>query len=95
MKNVLVLGGTGFVGRHLCEHLNRAGIRATVPTRRLNNAQAVQMLPLVQPLEADVHDAAALARHLDDGIRDAELLRGLSGVVPFADLAILGAHRGG
>lgn len=64
MKNVLVLGGTGFVGRHLCEHLNRAGIRATVPTRRLNNAQAVQMLPLVQPLEADVHDAAALARLL-------------------------------
>lgn len=64
MKNVLVLGGTGFVGRHLCEHLNRAGIRATVPTRRLHNAQAVQMLPLVQPLEADVHDAAALARLL-------------------------------
>ena len=60
----MVLGGTGFVGRHLCEHLNRAGIRATVPTRRLNNAQAVQMLPLVQPLEADVHDAAALARLL-------------------------------
>ena len=64
MKNVLVLGGTGFVGRHLCEHLNRAGIRATVPTRRLNNAQAVQMLPLVQPLEADVHDAATLAQLL-------------------------------
>ena len=64
MKNVLVLGGTGFVGRHLCEHLNRAGIRATVPTRRLHNAQAVQMLPLVQPLEADVHDAATLAQLL-------------------------------
>jgi len=64
MKNVLVLGGSGFVGRHLCEHLNRAGIRATVPTRRLNNAQAVQMLPLVQPLEADVHDAATLAQLL-------------------------------
>ncbi|MEW5886908.1 MAG: complex I NDUFA9 subunit family protein [Pseudomonadota bacterium] len=64
MKNVLVLGGTGFVGRHLCEHLNRAGIRATVPTRRLHNAQAVQLLPLVQPLQADVHDAATLARLL-------------------------------
>jgi len=64
MNNVLILGGTGFVGRHLCERLNRAGIRATVPTRRLLNAQAVQMLPLVQPLEADVNDAQALARLL-------------------------------
>ena len=64
MNNVLILGGTGFVGRHLCERLNRAGIRATVPTRRLRNAQAVQTLPLVQPLEADVHDAQALARLL-------------------------------
>ena len=64
MNNVLILGGTGFVGRHLCERLNRAGIRATVPTRRLRNAEVVQTLPLVQPLEADVHDAQALARLL-------------------------------
>ena len=64
MNNVLILGGTGFVGRHLCERLNRAGIRATVPTRRLRNAEAVQTLPLVQPLEADINDAQALARLL-------------------------------
>ena len=64
MKKVLVLGGTGFVGRHVCEHLNRLGIRATVPTRRSINAQAVQMLPLVDVIEADVHDEAALSRLL-------------------------------
>ncbi len=64
MKKVLVLGGTGFVGRHVCEQLNRLGIRATVPTRRSVNAQSVQMLPLVDVIEANVHDDAALARLL-------------------------------
>ena len=62
MKKVLVLGGTGFVGRHVCEQLNRLGIRATVPTRRLARAQTVQMLPLVDVIEADIHDRATLQR---------------------------------
>jgi len=64
MKHVLVLGGTGFVGRHLCEQLNRAGIRATVPTRHLSHAAVVQTLPLVDVVQADVHDASTLARLL-------------------------------
>lgn len=62
MKKVLVLGGTGFVGRHVCEQLNRLGIRATVPTRRAVNAKQVQTLPMVDVLEANIHDAAALDR---------------------------------
>jgi len=33
---VLVLGGTGFVGRQVCEQLARLGWQITVPTRRLN-----------------------------------------------------------
>ena len=32
LKNILVLGGTGFVGRHVCEKLARLQVRATVPT---------------------------------------------------------------
>ena len=59
MKNVLVLGGSGFVGRHVCEALNRAGVHVTVVTRRLP-ARSVQMLPLVTVVQADVHDVAAL-----------------------------------
>ena len=47
MKKVLVLGGTGFVGRHVCEQLTRAGIRVAVPTQRALNAQHVQMPPKV------------------------------------------------
>ena len=60
MKNILVLGGTGFVGRHVCEKLHRQGWRITVPTRRAINAAAVQHLPRVTVVEADVHDPAQL-----------------------------------
>ena len=59
MKKVLVLGGSGFVGRHLCEALNRHGIQVTVPTRRLP-ARSVQMLPFVTVVRANVHDADSL-----------------------------------
>jgi len=57
---ILLLGGTGFVGRHVCEHLVRAGHRVTVPTRRASRAAAVQTLPGLTVLESNVHDEAAL-----------------------------------
>jgi uncharacterized protein YbjT (DUF2867 family) len=63
-KNILVLGGTGFVGRHVCEKLQREGWTTTVPTRRAINAKAVQHLPRLTVIEADVHDEAALLRLL-------------------------------
>jgi uncharacterized protein YbjT (DUF2867 family) len=61
MKKILVLGGTGFVGRHVCEKLSRLNYRITVPTRRRINAQSVQHLPMLDVIEADIHDPAALA----------------------------------
>ena len=61
MKKILVLGGTGFVGRHLCEKLSRHGYRITVPTRRCSNAQLVQSLPMLDVLEVNIHDPVALA----------------------------------
>lgn len=64
MKNVLVLGGTGFVGRHVCEQLNRLGVRVTVPTRQPDHAKAIQMLPMVTVLHANVHDEGVLERLL-------------------------------
>ncbi len=60
IQNVLVLGGTGFLGRHVCEKLHRQGWRITVPTRRAVNAAAVQPLPRVTVIEANVHDPAQL-----------------------------------
>ena len=62
MKNILLVGGTGFVGSHVCEKLVRQGWHVTVPTRRLSNARHLLHLPLVTVLELDVHDEAALLR---------------------------------
>jgi NADH dehydrogenase len=63
-KRVLVLGGTGFVGRSVCERLveRNASTRLTVATRRLAQAKSVQFLPAVDPVQCNVHDDAQLAR---------------------------------
>ncbi|HEV6968979.1 complex I NDUFA9 subunit family protein [Roseateles sp.] len=55
--SVLVLGGSGFVGRAFCEQLTRrfgGAACITVPTRRLPHGQSVQALPGVTVLQADV-----------------------------------------
>ena len=67
MKNILVLGGTGFVGRSVCERLaenGRGSGRIAVATRRRVSGRKVQLLPTVELIEADVHDDAQLARLL-------------------------------
>lgn len=62
MPRALILGGSGFVGRHVCEQLVRAGWHITVPTRRAVNAASVQSLPGLTVIEASVHSPADLAR---------------------------------
>jgi uncharacterized protein YbjT (DUF2867 family) len=64
MKNIFVLGGTGFVGAHVCEKLARAGWHVTVPTRRRSNAKGIMHLPGLTVLEMNVHDEQALTRGL-------------------------------
>jgi NADH dehydrogenase len=66
MKNVLVLGGTGFVGAHVCEKLAHQDWHVTVSTRRRSNARHLLHLPLVSVMEMDVHDEAALTRAVVD-----------------------------
>jgi uncharacterized protein YbjT (DUF2867 family) len=62
MKKILVLGGTGFVGRHLCKELARLEYRVTVPTRDIFKAQAAPSVPSLDLVQADVHDEPTLAR---------------------------------
>jgi len=62
MSRICVLGGSGFVGRHIVEHLVEASHFVVVPTRRRERAKHLIMLPTVDVVEADVHDPAALAR---------------------------------
>ena len=64
MKKVLILGGSGFVGRHVCEKLNQQQIHVTVLTRRRENARHLQMLPLVDVIEVASLDSGSLAAQL-------------------------------
>jgi NADH dehydrogenase len=60
-RNVLVIGGTGFIGSHIIAKLADADCRVTVPTRRETHATHLLLLPDVeQVVEANVHDDAAL-----------------------------------
>ena len=66
--NLLILGGTGFVGRSICGLLvDRSGggsAQVVVPSRRPERAKHLQMLPTVRLAEADVHDEAQLTELL-------------------------------
>jgi len=60
-RNILVIGGSGFVGSAIVRKLAAAGRRVTVPTRRRDRAKHLILLPTVDVVEADVHDDAVLA----------------------------------
>jgi uncharacterized protein YbjT (DUF2867 family) len=57
---ILVVGGSGFVGRHLVARLATANHSVTVPTRRYTRGRNLQTLPGVTIAAADVYDDAAL-----------------------------------
>lgn len=65
--NVLVLGGSGFIGRALCEELQRAGHSATVPTRRDRQWRGLAPLPAVTVVKGDVLGEAGLLERLLPG----------------------------
>jgi NADH dehydrogenase len=62
IDTVLVVGGTGFVGRHLVCRLVDAGYRVLVLTRRRDHARHLFLLPTVEAIEGDAGDPATLAR---------------------------------
>jgi len=61
-KDVLVVGGSGFVGTSLANRLAERGLRVRVPTRRRSRAGHLLPLPTVDAIEADIHDDATLER---------------------------------
>jgi NADH dehydrogenase len=63
---VLVLGGSGFVGRHVVNRLVEDDWRVIVPTRRRERAKELVLLPTVDVVEADVSDPVALAKLATD-----------------------------
>ena len=61
-QNILVVGGAGFVGRHLLAALAARGVRVTVPTRRRERAKHLILLPTVDVVEVERLDARTLAQ---------------------------------
>lgn len=62
VKAVLVVGGSGFIGRHLVASLAAAGIGVTVPSRRRERAKHLILLPTVDVVQADVTQPGVLER---------------------------------
>ena len=62
MQKIVITGGTGFVGRNVCERLfaHSPEARLVVPSRRRSTGRDLQVLPTVDLLACNVHDAAAL-----------------------------------
>jgi len=61
-RRVCVLGGTGFVGRHLACALVEAGYRVRIPTQNRERHRRLLVLPGVELVNADVHDDERLRR---------------------------------
>ena len=85
-KKILLIGGTGFVGRHLARVLVDAGVQVTIPTRRYEKNRDVTMLPSVTLVEADVNDAGVLERLVsgqDAVINLVGILHGATPEIPY------------
>lgn len=63
---VLVIGGTGFIGRHLVARLVKAGHTVNVPTRRYQHGRDLLVFPALNLIPADVHEDGALERLLSE-----------------------------
>jgi len=75
---VCVLGGSGFIGRHVCHALAAAGYRIRVATRDRERAkEQLILLPTVDVTSANIHDPAQLAAF----VRGADAVINLVGVL--------------
>jgi uncharacterized protein YbjT (DUF2867 family) len=64
-KNILVLGGSGFIGRYIVNLLVDRGRRVLVPSRRRDQAKHLILLPTCDVVEANIYDDATLDRLVD------------------------------
>jgi len=60
LQKVLLIGGSGFIGGWIASCLSERGVRVTVATRHLENGKQRATLPMVNVVEANVNDPAAL-----------------------------------
>ena len=63
---ICILGGTGFVGRHLAARLTEKNFDVKILTRSRVRHYELLVLPTVTLVDADVHDVATLEREFAD-----------------------------
>ena len=61
-KTICILGGTGFIGRHVANRLTDAGYRVRIVTPRRYRGRDLLVLPDVELHEADIQDERELVR---------------------------------
>ena len=61
IERVCVLGGSGFIGRSLCERMGKRGVSMRVLTRKRGGARALLVLPTIEVVTVDALDEATLA----------------------------------
>src|SRR5258705_13748900 len=62
LDKVLVVGGSGFISRHVVAALAARGIQVTVPSRRRERAKHLILLPTVEVVETDIFAEGVLER---------------------------------
>jgi uncharacterized protein YbjT (DUF2867 family) len=62
IRNVLVIGGSGLLGRHVVRQLAALDIQVRVPTRNRERAKQLILLPTVDVVKAEIHDPKVLER---------------------------------
>lgn len=81
-----MLGGSGFVGGHLCAELARRRLRIRVLTRRKERSRHLLVFPTLELVETDIHYASRLNVHF----RDCDAVINLVGILNEGS----GANRG-
>jgi uncharacterized protein YbjT (DUF2867 family) len=87
-NNVLVLGGSGFIGRYLINLLVARGVRVVVPARRRDRAKHLIVLPTCEVRQADVMDD----RTLDRLVAEADAVINLVGILHGTEQAFQKVH---
>jgi NADH dehydrogenase len=59
--NILLIGGSGFIGQKIASGLSALGHRVLLPTRKAAYAKELWVLPNLQVIEANIHDPTVLA----------------------------------
>lgn len=76
-RRICILGGTGFVGRHLANALGDAEVSMRVLTRNRERQRDLLVIPNLELVQADIHDPAVLRKHF----AESEIVINLVGIL--------------